>query len=101
MTIDTSNPNKLPWPDLPREVKAEMALQMHVEGATAEWFDGDAWYTNNLPASEWREDIYRIRPAEERETVTEVAWILGEGHRIRFETVNGKIDKSVQPGWVE
>ena len=109
MTVDTSNPNKLQWRDLPREVKAEMLMQNH-EGALVEWHSADGWSDlgAGIVSGIASDDIIRIRPAEKRETVTLGKWVSKKSpfadpyisEMIEFETVNGEIDKSVQPRWV-
>ena len=100
MTIDTSNPNKLRWCDLPRDVKAEMLLQWQ-EGECVQWLHGGTWFPTDMPFIEGDQDIYRIRPAEKRETVTRCLAGYPGVVAFEFETVNGVPDKSVQPRWVE
>lgn len=110
MTVDTSNPDKLPWGEMPREVKAEILMRVH-EGAEPQSIDaGGLWVSTFDDANLWEDyDIIRIKPEEKRETVALREWLNGRNpfrraliaDMIEIETVNGEIDKSVQPRWVE
>jgi hypothetical protein len=96
--IDTSNPDKLTWAELPREMKKEM-LMCEVEGLEVQAWLGGMWReSSNVCAPD---DIIRIKPKEVRETVKAHVWIKNQPHAIAVETVNGEIDKSVQPRWAE
>lgn len=100
MTIDTSNKQKLPWRDLPREVKAEMLML---------WSDGHELQVPCIAQGYWStidrlpfdRDIVRIRPVEKRETVTRCLAGYPGVVAFKYETVNGVPDKSVPPRWVE